>query len=301
MIRLSPLRRNSYRPAPVNEPAFWGLRRRLLDAGARLHLARPAVRLYELALATRSTLSRGGARSADGLPLPPALLRAQAGPRHADASYFLRSGEQHAQLIRDLLEESGSPIEDLDALLDWGCGCGRVLRHWAGLPSTRIVGCDVNPRMVEWCAANLPFADVSLTEMSPPLPYADCSFGLVYAFSVFTHLPADLQHAWMAESRRVLRPGGYLLLSTLGEYYLSLQRLSTAERETFASGDVVVLYEGAPGTSLCSAYHPPSYVHERLGADFDLEAFRPAAESGRHDMHLFRKPASRAAGAGQSS
>jgi SAM-dependent methyltransferase len=285
----------------VNEPALWGLRRRLLDVGAKLHLARPAVRLYELALATRSSLSPGRARTADGIPLPPALLRAQAGPRHADASYFLRSGEQHSQLIRELLEQDGSPITELDALLDWGCGCGRVLRHWADLGGTRIAGCDVNPRMVEWCSGNLPFADVAVTKMSPPLPYEDGSFDLVYAFSVFTHLPEDLQHAWMRECRRVLRPGGYLLISTLGEYYLSLRRLSAAERETFSNGDVVVLYEGAPGTSLCSAYHPPAYVHDNLGADYDLVAFRPAAESGRHDMHFFRKPAVRAVGAGQPS
>jgi hypothetical protein len=36
-------------------------------------------------------------------------------------------------------------------------------------------------------------------------------------------------------------------------------------------------------------------VHERLGADFELVAFRPAGDDGRHDIHLLRKPASVAA------
>jgi len=264
----------------------------VLDAMDRLHLARPAVRLYELALAAKADLAaEDQAGEDDGLPLPPARLRAQIGPLHADGSFFLRSGRRHAELIRDLLAEDGTPVDELGALLDWGCGCGRVLRHWHGLDSTRVHGCDIDRRMVGWCAENLPFAEVAVTQLDPPLPYADGSFDLVYAFSVFTHLAAELQHAWMAECRRVLAPGGYLLLSTLGEYYASLDRLTEPEREAFSRGDVVVLYERSAGTSLCSAYHPAAYVHDTLAAAFDVVAFRPAGDDGRHDLHLLRKPA----------
>jgi SAM-dependent methyltransferase len=281
------------RPAsvpPVTEPALWGLRRSLLDWGDKLHLAAPAVRAYELLLAGRSRLAAPEPQQTGGLPLPPARLRAQAGPRHADAAYFLRSGEHHASLIRELLQEAGTPVEGLAALLDWGCGCGRILRHWSTLEGTRVCGCDINPKMVDWCNSNLDFAEVALNELSPPLPYPESSFDLVYALSVLTHLPEDLQHAWVAECRRILRPGGLLLFSTLGEYYLSLQRLTKAERAAFESGNVVVLYEGAPGTSLCSAYHPPRYVRDRLAAAFETVSFRPAAEDGRHDVYLVRKP-----------
>src|SRR5262249_34869178 len=77
---------------PVSEPATWGVRRTLLDLTDKLHLARPLVRTYELALAARSNLRRGEPEAADGLPLPPARLRAQIGPLHADAAFFLRSG-----------------------------------------------------------------------------------------------------------------------------------------------------------------------------------------------------------------
>src|SRR5436189_136180 len=209
------------------------------------------------------------ADTTDGLPLPPARLRAQVGPAHADASYFLESGRQHAGLIRELLREDGTSIEDLDALLDWGCGCGRVLRQWADLAATRVVGCDIDPRMIEWCERNLPFVDVAVTGMSPPLPYGGDTFDLIYAFSVFTHLSQPLQHDWVAECRRVLRPGGYLLISTLGEHYASLDRLTSSELESFKSGKVVVLYERSAGTSLCSAYHPPQYVRDRLATGFD--------------------------------
>jgi SAM-dependent methyltransferase len=275
----------------VTEPALWGARRRLLDLADALHLARPAVKAYELALAAKSGLTRRDRRDDGGLPLPPARLRAQAGPRHADAAFFLRSGRLHADLIRDVLRENGASLEQCAALLDWGCGCGRVLRHWWGLTGPRVVGCDINPRMVAWCDANLPFAHVALNDVAPPLPYEDSSFDLVYAFSVMTHLSEDLQHRWMRECLRILAPGGFLLFSTLGEYYLSRQRLTKTERESFLQGNVVVLYDESPGTSLCSAYHPPRYVHDTLARDFDVVGFRPAADEGRHDIHLVRKPA----------
>jgi SAM-dependent methyltransferase len=295
---LRPARYQSIRPdllaatvLPVSEPALWGLRRNLLDLMDKVHLARPLVRGYELALAARARVAAKGEANAEDLPLPPARLRTQIGPSHADARVFLRSGQHHAQLVRDLLREGGGEIEELDAMLDWGCGCGRVLRHWSGLAHTRVCGCDITPKMVDWCADNLTFAEVAVNDIAPPLPYPDATFDLVYAFSVFTHLPEDLQHSWMRECLRVLRPEGYLLMSTLGEYYLSLERLNVSERESFMNGNVVVLYEGSAGTSLCSAYAPPQYVHETLGRDFELVVFRPAADEGRHDIHLFRKHA----------
>jgi SAM-dependent methyltransferase len=256
----------------------------------KVHLARPVTQAYELALAaTRGAATRG--TQTDGLPLPPALLRAQIGPSHADARVFLESGRIQAGLIRELLAENGTSVEDLDAILDWGCGCGRVLRHWSGLGTTRVLGCDINPKMIAWCRDNLPFAETAVTSLTPPLPYADSSLDLMYAFSVFTHLAEHLQHDWMCECERVLKPGGFLLMSTMGEYYLSRQRLSVREQEAFRRGELVVLYERSAGTSLCSAYHPPAYVHENLAKNFELTAFRPSAEGGPHDIHFLRKPA----------
>jgi len=274
----------------MSEPALWGRKRAVLDAFDRFRLARPAIRMYELALAARSELLTRRLREADGLPLPPARLRTQIGPLHADAAFFLRSGRHNAELVRDLLREQGSSVESLDALLDWGCGCGRVLRHWAGLPRTRVCGCDIDPKMVTWCKENLPVAEVMVNGLSPPLQYGDSGFDLVYAFSVMTHLSEDLQRSWLQELHRVLRPGGHLLISTLGEYYASRNRLTASERESFSKGNLVVLYERSAGTSLCSAYHPPEYVRRELAKDLEHLAFRPAADDGRHDIHLLRKP-----------
>lgn len=274
----------------MSEPALWGRKRMVLDAFDRVRLARPAVRLYELALAARSQLGRAELTEADGLLLPPARLRTQVGPLHANADFFLASGRHNAELVAELLREQGTSVEQLEALLDWGCGCGRVLRNWRRFPGIRIFGCDIDANMVAWCRENLRFADVTINELSPPLPYGDACFDLVYAFSVMTHLSEDLQQAWLRDVRRVLRPGGYFLFSTLGEYYASRNRLTASERNSFSEGKLVVLYERSAGTSLCSAYHPAQYVRETLASGFEHASFRPGADDGRHDIHLLRKP-----------
>ena len=50
----------------------------------------------------------------------------------------------------------------------------------------------------------------------PPLPFDDARFDLVLGYSVFTHLNVQYQDAWLGELRRLVRPGGILLLSISG-------------------------------------------------------------------------------------
>ena len=108
---------------------------------------------------------------------------------------------------------------------------------------------------------------------------------------MLTHLPVPIQHAWVDELTRILRPGGLLLVSTHGTRYLD--RLSPAERESFERGEVVVRYEEVAGTNLCTAFHPPAYVRERLGLGLELVLEAPEGAKGNphQDLFLFRKPA----------
>jgi SAM-dependent methyltransferase len=47
----------------------------------------------------------------------------------------------------------------------------------------------------------------------PPLPYPDGSFGGVFAFAMLTHIRPERHREWYAELRRILRPGGRVLLA----------------------------------------------------------------------------------------
>ena len=255
---------------------------RLLE---RLGLLRPSYRAYERLRALRAP-SRPV--TADGLAVPPpALILRVAGT--PDAEWFLESGRAAAESIGEQLRRNGVAIEGSKALLDFGCGCGRVTRYWRRLESTTVRGSDYNPALVAWCQANLTFAEFSRNELAPPLPYGDGAFDLVYALSVLTHLPESLQDAWRAELRRVLEPGGHLVLSLHGERYR--ERLRGDERRRFDAGELVVRWEGAAGTNLCTVFHPERYVRERTAGGFELVEFLPEGARGNphQDLVLLRK------------
>ena len=271
------------------------LSRSVRDNVARLGLADGAFWLYSRAaranprsIITNVRYRRNGAP--DGLPIPPAdLIFLVAGS--ADISWFLEAGELAAATVRDSLHRQGLEVEKLDAILDFGCGCGRVLRHWNSLTRTRVSGTDYNARLIEWCRSNLALGEFAINGLAPPLEYRDREFDVVYAFSVFTHLTTELQSAWISELTRVLTPGGLLLISTHGERYI--HRLNGEERRQFAAGELVVKNNTkAPGSNTCSAYHPPVYVRERLARDLEVVDFVQEGARGnpRQDLYVLRRP-----------
>lgn len=143
-----------------------------------------------------------------GLPVPPEVLRATYGD---GPETYLRSGHEDIATLRELLVESGAPIEELGRIMDFGVAGGRLIRHLADLAAEQeIWGVDVWATAILWCQEHLapPFNFVTTTVI-PHLPFEDRSFGLVMAGSVWTHLD-DLAEAWALELHRVLRPGGRL-------------------------------------------------------------------------------------------
>ena len=264
---------------------------RLNDLLRRTGLLGPAMRVRERMWALRfrrvnATFLRRGAP--DGLPIPPLTLRI-AVAASPDIAWFLESGRRAADSIRAALTRAGMELARLQRLLDFGCGCGRVVRNWSGLP-TEIHGCDVDPRLVSWCREHLSFGHFAVNGVRPPLGYPDEMFDLVYALSVFTHLPAALQGTWIAELRRVLRPGGWLLITTHGTRYLN--ELTRSERLHFEAGDLVVRHEELAGTNACGAYHPPAWVRSRLTKGLEIVEHVPEGAAGNpwQDLYLLRRP-----------
>jgi SAM-dependent methyltransferase len=239
-------------------------RSRIASGLDRARLLAPAELLRDRWLATRA--EAGPETGPDGLPLPPPRLRQLVSGRSADAEYFIRIGEAMNTSIRGAAARAGSPVEKMEAILDFGCGSGRVTRHWAGLQGPEIHGCDYNEELVSWCAANLPFLRVERNELEPPAQYEDGRFDLVYALSVLSHLSEPLGGRWVAEYRRLLRPGGLLVISVLGEQ--ATHRLPAEERERFDRGELVVERPRMEGRNSCTAYHPAGYVSGSLLAEF---------------------------------
>ena len=83
-------------------------------------------------------------------------------------------------------------------------------------------GCDIDGDSVAWCRESLPTGHFEHASPEPPTPYEDRFFDLVIGCSVFTHLTEPMQEAWLAELRRVLAPGGLLVVSVHGDFAASL-------------------------------------------------------------------------------
>ena len=127
--------------------------------------------------------------------------------------------------VKQTLTRFGGSLKPGDAVFESGCASGRVLRHFAcQAKDIDIWGADINLRHVEWIQNYLPqhiriFQNTAL----PHLPIDDKSISLVMAFSVFTHID-ELELAWLAELRRVLKPGGFAYLTIHSEHTWSIMR-----------------------------------------------------------------------------
>lgn len=194
-------------------------------------------RLRELVESGRARL--GGAAEG-GAQLPPRRLRARAGAPEAHA--FAEGGRQAAAELAGLLRATGAVPPRARAVLDFGCGAGRVLPHFTALfPGAAGTGCDVDAQAITWAAEHQRAQTWSLTSFHPPLPYADQSFDIVYSVSVFSHLDRAMTELWLTELTRLLAPGGALLLSVHGAHAFEQFRsgaVSTAwcDRRRFERG-----------------------------------------------------------------
>lgn len=112
-------------------------------------------------------------------------------------------------MIRDFVELLG---EGPKAVLDAGCGTGRMIGHLRGLdPTITPTGVDLSPAMLAEAAASHP--DVELIEAAMhDLPFEDERFdGILAWYSIIHTAPLDLDRVF-AEFDRVLRPGAIALV-----------------------------------------------------------------------------------------
>ena len=97
-----------------------------------------------------------------------------------------------------------------ERVLDLGCGAGRfvaALRDAGAEP----VGVEIAQAALDRAARNAPGADLRLLEGDGSLPLEHASVDVVWCSEVLEHVP-DTAHL-LLEVRRVLRPGGRLLVT----------------------------------------------------------------------------------------
>ncbi len=220
-----------------------------------------------------------------------------------DRDHFFGSGRQSVEDINVMLSLVGTSLASYRSILDFGCGCGRIMLWLKDLAETSSLhGVDIDERAIEWAKENLPWATFSVNQPLPPLDYPDETFDLVFNHSVFTHIDEEYQDRWLGELRRVTRPGGHLVLSVHGDTAYrafaggvggvgkegadlaeALRRngIAHVSNDSFVGGPFPDFYH--------STFHTPWYVHEHWGQFFSVVGYVARRSLGFQDFVLLER------------
>jgi ubiquinone/menaquinone biosynthesis C-methylase UbiE len=133
---------------------------------------------------------------------------------------LLAAGVRNRALVR-LLD-----LRPSDIALDNGCGTAKHAVWNAGRVRL-MVGSDPATLFADAAVQRVALAKAD----SRRLPFADNSFDKAFSIDVLEHFPRDVIDAYLAETARVLRPGGRLLVFSNTSDRSSLQPLTDASRK----------------------------------------------------------------------
>lgn len=228
-------------------------------------------------------IARTGTPVAQSVPLPPSeLMVAVAG--HSDDAQFAESRiSGPRQMMRDL-RAAGVDPDDVRDVLDFGCGCGRLLAGWVMDSSPwHLSGCDYNSALVEWCNDNIPGVLVRENELGEILPFDTDSFDLVYLLSVFTHLTMPEQERLVSEFRRIVRPGGYIYVTFHGEhFYPRMFAQAEGGERRFRETGFLVGWDTVEGTNDCWTLHSPEALTRLFKGFKPLKHFKSTERGPTH-------------------
>jgi SAM-dependent methyltransferase len=158
-------------------------------------------------------------------------------------------------------------------------------------PTCETWATGIDGQHVEWMAQHLGKRLIPVhTTVLPSLPLADDHLDLVLAYSVLTHIDV-LETAWLAETRRVLQPGGVALVTVhterswellepgLGLYRSLLDLGRQHQRDRGERGDADRTDAGAPRCDELAhiadvynsvVFHSQKYIRDRWSRYFDV-------------------------------
>lgn len=239
-------------------------------------------------------------------PMPPQALRERVSGS-SDPAWFDKSGTLTVDEWSRALASQGLTFRDFATIIDFGCGCGRAMRHLRQRMSNdqTLIGLDPDKEAIGWLAQNFEGVTVhALDELPPAMPIPTGTADLILSHSVFTHLPEDVQFAWLSELARMLKPGGTLVASIHGakvvdEYARSLVTLNMGEAAHHFTTTMKANrffhvvgkngFEEALPSYYGAAFHEISYVAERWTRDFEIKAWFPTFALNHQDVLVLRR------------
>jgi len=248
----------------------------------------------------RTVFAQGSLRS----PLPPIENIARVSGRKCDQSNFLITGLTTFNKLDAIARRyAGVGIAQLGVIVDWGVGCGRVVRHLLEqtlakqASSPAVIGVDIDDMNVKWCQENLanqsPSAQFKVLSLDGfDLP--NSSVDLLYGISIFTHLSEYNQHKWLSEIRRILKPGAIAILTVNGEAKFCRQRDEVGLPFVQKFG----FFDGVPDSAIGaersdyyrSTLHSRPYILKNWSMYFEILDIIVMAGEFQQDFIVVRRP-----------
>jgi len=203
--------------------------------------------------------------------LPGPIRRYEVGGTTSRAQ-FLEVGKRGAE---ELMWAMPRAIAKEDVVLDYGCGCGRIARHFAFIEN--FYGIDVDASAIRWCKRHL-----HGTYDVRPFPPAGIAFTIIYAVSIFTHMDEPEQDRTLAAIHRALAPDGIFIATLHNPEHVHV-------RETTLNESGFAFVAGAGKFNENSAFHDVRYLRSHWSKWFELERHIPFGFVGFHDLAVFRR------------
>lgn len=213
-----------------------------------------------------------------------------------DAAMFRLGGATMVKRLDALLRDRfDRPLADWGRILDWGCGAGRLTRYLTRF-CPQVTGVDIDADNIAACREQIPGVTFRTVDLMPPTPFEMGGFDMVLGMSVMTHLDAVAQDAWLAELRRITRPGGLVLLSVTGAAQLALYRDQPSTLQTAYANGIHIVRQNpqldgviADATYYKDTLHSSDYIAVHWGRFFDVLDIVPAV-AGNQDLVILRRP-----------
>lgn len=111
--------------------------------------------------------------------------------------------------LADLVQRRSSPAHDI---LDFGSGIGNSIPWFRQyFPQARLSCADVSPRSIDMARERFPGPERHVL-VHTRIPLAAASQDIVFSACVFHHIPHEDHLRWLCELRRLVRPGGLLVV-----------------------------------------------------------------------------------------
>jgi SAM-dependent methyltransferase len=226
-----------------------------------------------------------------GLEIPPRHLQVRVVGRYGHE--FVDSGREVVGDLERVLSHANQRLSSFRTILDFGCGCGRVVRplYLSLGPNHLLHGTDIDAEAIAWCrAAYSRIGEFNVNGEMPPTLYEEGTFDFIFSVSIFTHLPEAMQFAWLRELHRIAKPGAYLVLSVHGKNYYD-HIPASAGPVMIERGFYYLNVGNTPGLPdfYQAAFHSQDYIRSRWSEFFEIRDIHERGISRVHDAVVCRK------------